>query len=467
MSGSVKKTLGSLKFTIFLIGSLAALFLLGLLIPQKELLGKEPYLAWKGAHPTLVAVLDFFQLTGVYTSYLIMALWGLFFLNLLLVMAERIPLIWRRCREAGLPADVDRLKSSRHYRLLEGKGLGELESVLKRAGYAVISGANSLAAVKNRFSPLGTILFHLSFILLLVGGATTFYTRFRAEADVAVGETFAGGYTKILMRPKIGAVPHTTFTVAEVKPTYFDRNVTVDLKVALDTRSGRKVYGINRPYRDGALSFIISDIDVAPFFVVQDRDGKEIDSAVVKLKVLKGEEDSFKLAGYTFKALFHTDYLTERRGGARDKTGLPQALKQFPEAAGRTQDREIVNPAFSIAVYRRNAPIASGIIRPGESLSFEGVSLSFADLGYWVHFYAGFERGLMIVYAGFVLMTVALVMRLFFYRREIRAVAEWGELHVAGHGEYFPTLFDDELDKILGKLQTGQDAQKGKISHNN
>ncbi len=452
MSGPVKKTLGSLKFASFLIVALATLFLLGLLIPQKELLGKEPYLAWKAAHPIFVTVLDFFQLTAVYTSYLIMVIWGLFFLNLCLVMADRIPLIWRRCREAGLPADAERLKGSRHYRVLEGKGLGELETALKRAGYAVVSRAGSLTAVKNRFSPIGTVLFHLSFILLLIGGAATFYTKFRAEADVAVGETFSGGYAKILMRPKVGTVPATTFTVAEVKPTYFDRNVMVDLKVVLDTRNGRKVYGVNRPYQDGALSFIISDIDVAPFFIVQDGNGKDVDSAVVKLKVLKGGEDSFKLLGYTFKAVFHTDYLSERSGNSREKSGLPQALKQFPEATGRTQDREIVNPAFTIAVYRGDTPIASGMIRPGESISFEGYRLAFADLGYWVHFYAGFERGLLIVYAGFVLVAVALVMRLGFYRREIRAVAEGGDLHVAGHGEYFPTLFDNELGKILDKL---------------
>ena len=451
--GPVKKTLASLRLTILLIISLTVAFLLGLVIPQKDLFVKETFLQWKGEHPLLVSLLDRLHFTEIYTSPLILFLWGLFFINLSLVMADRIPLIWRRCWSVEPPTGSVALQNYKNYLVLEGKSLVDLAGVLKGAGYKVFPADNALVAVRNRFSPLGTILFHLSFMVLLLGGVTTFYTKFRAEADVAVGEAFSGNYTRILKRPRIGKIPVSSFGVAEVKPTYFDRNVTVDLKVALDTVHGRKVFGINRPYRDGSLSFVINDIDMAPLFVLQDQAGKELDGAVVKLKVLGGREDSFKLSGYTFKTLFHPDYQSDRTGKQSGKAGLPQALKQFPESPEGNRDKEIVNPAFTIAVYRDNELLATGVVRPGESISFDGRRLTFSELSYWVHFYVGAERGLMIVYAGFLLMTGALVMRLWFFRREIRAVAEGETLHVAGRGEYFPTLFDDEFNKTLSVLK--------------
>jgi hypothetical protein len=445
------KGLGSLKFTILLIISLAVMFLLGLLIPQKELLGKEAYLLWRGDHPSLVSLLESLQLTDLYRSPLSLVLWGLFFLNLALVMAPRLPATWRRCFRVEIPKAPEALKGRRNYRRLEGTTIDSLGRVLKGEGYTLFHGAGSLVALKNRFSPLGTMLFHLSFVMILIGGAATVYTRFRAEADVAVGETFSGGYSKILKRPRMGEIPFTSFTVALVKPTYFDRNVTVDLDVEIDSRHGRKSYGVNRPFRDGSLSFVINEIDIAPLFVVQDAAGRELDGAVVKLKVLKGAPDEFHLAGYRFRALFHTDYLGSGAAKAENQQGLPQALKQHD--AGRSQDREIVNPAFTLEVYRGETLVASGLVRPGESLSFDGRRVVFSAYDYWVHFYAGSERGLLLVYGGFLLMTLALVLRLGFPRKEIAAVSDGTTLHLAGRGEYYPLIFQEQLEKIITRLE--------------
>ena len=444
------KKLGSLKFTIFLIISLSVLFLLGLLIPQKELLGKEAYLQWRADHPALLSLLETLQLTDLYRSTLSLSLWGLFFLNLLLVMAPRIPATWRNCFHPELPKAPASLLGRKNYRRLEEKSIDSLARELKGEGYTLFPGPQSLLALKNRLSPLGTILFHLSFVMILVGGASTVYTRFRAEADVAVGETFSGEYSKILKRPRVGEIPPTSFTVTSVKPTYFDRNVTLDLSVDIESRHGLRSYGVNRPYRDGSLSFIVSDIDVAPLFLLQDAAGRELDGAVVKLKVLKGEPDEFSLAGYRFRALFHTDYLGSGEAKGDNQQSLPQALKQH--AAGRSQDREIVNPAFTLEVYRGETLVASGLVRPGEGLSFEGKRILFSAYDYWVHFYAGSERGLPLVYGGFLLMTLALILRLGFPRKEIAAFSEEGTLHLAGRGEYYPLIFQEQFEKIIARL---------------
>ena len=60
------------------------------------------------------------------------------------------------------------------------------------------------------------------------------------------------------------------------------------------TRQGRRVIGINHPYTEGALSFVVKDIDIAPLFIIQDSSGKEIDGAYIKLRNL-GKKEGIEL----------------------------------------------------------------------------------------------------------------------------------------------------------------------------
>ena len=69
--------------------------MIGLWVPQVGLV-KDMYLEWKRTSPNLVAFLDFFRLTTIYTSPVTVTLWSFFFLNLMLVIWQRIPVIKQR-----------------------------------------------------------------------------------------------------------------------------------------------------------------------------------------------------------------------------------------------------------------------------------------------------------------------------------------------------------------------------------
>ncbi len=159
------------------------------------------------------------------------------------------------------------------------------------------------------------------------------------------------------------------------------------------------------------------------------------------------------MVGYDFTTLFYTDILSKPGSGFDDTAGLPQALKQSPFTTKRTQHREIVNPAFKIAVSKMGKPLAEKTIRLGESIEFNGNRLIFKDLTYWVKFYVGREHGLGVVYAGFTLMIIALIIRFMFFRCEVMGVAEGGKLHIAGRSEFYPALFVDEFNTIIKKLK--------------
>ena len=89
------KYCSSLRFTILLISLLGLIFALGLWVPQKRLL-RTIYLAWQKKSPDLVSFLDMLGLTTIYSSPITITLWLLFFLNLSLVLWQRLPLIKKR-----------------------------------------------------------------------------------------------------------------------------------------------------------------------------------------------------------------------------------------------------------------------------------------------------------------------------------------------------------------------------------
>lgn len=442
------KTLKSLKFTIFLVICLASIFLLGVIIPQKSLLGRDMYLQWKQRSPGLVSFLEAIRFTDIYLSPITVALWALFFLNLIFIMSNRIPSAWRRCFREIIPEKIDQIKSSKYYEVIEGVDIKEIKNTIEGNGYKFFYKDNSFLAVKNRFSPLATILFHLSFFLLLIGGVISFYTVFRAEVELAVGETFNGQYSS-MKKPKIGGIPLTTFIVEEIIPTYHKKTVPVNLDVVLQTKNGRKVIGINKPYKEGPLSFVIKNIDIAPLFIIKDREGNEIDGAYVKLKGLGGKEDHFVMAGYEFKALFYTDYYAGLKGKSGEAADMPQVLKQFPGMFPQAQQpKEVVYPAFNIAVIKDGRLLTLKTIKLGEYIEFDHYRLIFSDLTYWVKFYVVKEYGLGIVYTGFTLIIVALILRFLFFRRDIKGIIENGSLHIGGRGEFYPEIFEDEF-KVL------------------
>lgn len=451
---SLLKTLKSLKFTIFLVISLTSIFLLGVIIPQKDLLGRDMYIQWKLRNPGLVAFLEAIKFTDIYVSPITLALWALFFLNLIFIMSNRIPSIWRRCFREALPVSIDVVKSSKHYEIVDGVEIKNVKVILEKMGYKLFNKKhNSFWAVKNRFSPLATIFFHLSFFLLLTGGVVSFYTQFKGSVDLAVGETFVGQYSGF-KKPKIGDIPWTKFTVEDVRPTYYKKTVPVNLDVVLQTRNGRKVIGINKPYKEGSLSFVIKGIDVAPLFIIKDGKGKEIDGAYVKLKGLEGKEDHFRMAGYGFRTLFYTDYYAGMKNRMGEIVDVPQVLKQFPGTFSQTeQPKEIIHPAFSIAIFKKDKLLREGVIKIGESIDFGDHRLVFQDLTYWAKFYVVKEYGLGIIYIGFTLMVLALIIRFLFFRRDIKGIIENGSLHIGGRGEFYPAVFEDEFKRLVDKLR--------------
>jgi len=443
------KYLSSLRFTLLLISLLGVMLLLGLWIPQQSLVSQEVYSQWRQNSPKLLGTLESLGFTSIYSSPTMLTLWVFFFLNLALVMWQRIPLIKKRIAlpegRPGNPETAPGYPFRASYHLsADMEGMAVI-GLLRKGGFSVSGDDEGFYGVKNRLSPIAFGLFHISFFLILLGGMISVYTRFAGVLDLAAGETFQGEVTRYKASPqlqKIGTPPRVSFTVKDIHPM-LTSGMPTGLKVRMvDGQGVEHEADVNRPYKADSTSFIVNTVGPAPLFVVQDRSGKEIDGAFMKLDVMGGKEDVFSLAGFHFRAIFYPDYYL--------KNGTPAS-----------HSPEFKNPVFIITVEQQGKSITKGPVTVDGALTFADYQLVLKELPYWVRFNVYKERGLSIIYAGFAVASLAVIWRFLFYRREIiGAVRESeGERHlvVAGRSEFYKSLAEDEFTALFEKiLDTGR-----------
>ncbi len=442
MLKKLTKYLSSLRFTILLISLLGLVFALGLLVPQQRLL-KTVYLEWHRNSPRLVAFLDALGLTNVYASPVTITIWLLFFLNLSLVLWQRWPLVKNRIAISDAkivdPEVVGGYPFRRSFTVPPELNGDTIITALRKNRYTVLGDSSSFYGVKNRLAPIAFMIFHLSFFLVLLGGVVSIYTEFIGYIDLAQGEKFQGEMGRynrmpIPALPAIGSIPKVSFTVQSIEPRVV-RNTVTGIKVALADDAGIiHEVGINTPYNTDNSSFVFKHLGVAPLFVLIDASGKEIQGAYFKLDVVKGRQDTFKLGEYTFTADFFSDY-------------------ELKDGAHTSKTMEFANPVFVITAERNGRKFAEASLPKNGAMTFDGYRLELRDMPFWVRFYVVKQRGLSILYTGFLLASIGVIWRLIFFKREIiGAVREKnGErcLVIAGRSEYYKSLAEDEFNTLL------------------
>jgi ResB-like family len=439
------KYLSSLRFTILLICLLGIMFIIGLWVPQRRLL-KMIYLEWQRHSPGLVAFLDALGLTTIYSSPITVTLWILFFINLALVLWQRIPVVKQRIAisEAKIsdPESTPGYPFRSSFPLPAGLDGEAVVARLRKRRYTVLGDASGFYGVKNRMSPIAFMLFHVSFYLVLLGGLISVYTQFVGYLDLARGESFQGELSSYnesqpLQLPEFGSPPRTSFTVTSITPHVVHNTPTSISVKLLDSKGKTHDVGINTPYSTGPTSFVFKHLGMAPHFVLRDAGGQVIENALVKLDVLRMKPDKFSMAGYSFTATFYPDFVME-------------------DGKRATRSMEFNNPMFFIVVEQDGKKIAEGLVPKDGTLDFAGNRLEMQELRYWVRFYVITQRGLPILYLGFAVACIAVIWRMVFYKREILgAVREQDgalSLIVAGRSEYYKSLAEDEFAKLFGKI---------------
>lgn len=432
--------LGSLRLTLILLVALVGLFGLGLVVPQRPVLGQGYFEQWKARSPRLVAVLDATGITDVHRSSLAAALWGAFFVNLAFVMGRRIPGTLRRVRIDGpVPDPVEAEGFTFRARIASpAHSLDRAGAFFEGGGYALFRAAGRLRAVRHRLAPLATLAFHLSFFLVAVGGVVSAATRFEGTVDLGQGEEFTGApgqFRSPPRLPRLGEAPRARFVVEWIEPQVVG-DVPVAIRVHVRDETFRSdVLEVNHPYRSGGLSFVFKNLGIAPALVVSDPQGRELFAGLIRLNVLMGKTDRFTLLGREFSARLYPDY-------ARDAEGET------------SRSQEMRDPVLRLETSSPGGEPLGASLRPGDSMAVGALTVTFVDWRYWVRLYVRGERGIGLIWFGFALGAGALAWRLFFYRREwVVAEVPGGGLEVAARSEYYRALFADEAADVARDLE--------------
>jgi len=197
---------------------------------------------------------------------------------------------------------------------------------------------------------------------------------------------------------------------------------------------------VNQPVERGALSILAQNIGVSPLMVLKDAAGSEIAGSFFSLNVLRGDEDSFSFpeVPYSFFVRFYPDF-------AEDKG----------EYISRS--KALNNPVMHVIVKKGEQKVREGLLSIRQSMAFDGLSISFEDVRYWVEFYVVREYGSYTLSAGFLIGVVGLIMRLLFYQKSLRIFVEeqtgGARVYIDGKSEYYPYSFRDELDVVAEELR--------------
>ncbi len=446
----------SLKLTASVMAGLILVYFLGLVLPQKWMFeDKAQYDQWL-SESLLNRQLDLTGFTDIYTSPLTMILLGVFFINLLLVIDARVPLILKKSFIGGGPPRINAaaVKGSKRSVELQGRvdsGRVEqgLRGVSRRLGYGLMQGEakDTFMALKNRFSPIGFLLFHLSFVLCLLGALTISYTRFSGKLTLTEGQSFEGDikqFHRISDTPKMmKALPELRLKLEEVHPTY-ERDVPSSLEALLSVsdKGGTRMetIDVNKPVRRGALTIHADAIGVSPLVEIFGPSGQVLEGAYVALNVLNDQEDSFKFdtdSRYNFDVQFYPDY-------------------EVVDGYDTTRSIEMNNPVFYFLITDEGMQVFSGTVRPGQLVEFGNFKFRISDIKYWVEFLIIREYGKYPLTLGFIFAAVGLVMRLIFYQKRILLVLEpHGDgqvIYIDGKSEYFPYSFGQEIDQFHQEL---------------
>lgn len=380
-------------------------------------------------------------------------LYILFFINLLICEIKWIPVIIRRCRKPRAPETADEMERFGHKITVSSQqsAVSSLERYLRRRGYRVRSresGVGSqessliphpssllLYAYKGRFSPIGNLLFHISFLFLLIGvGLSTFY-RFDGTLLLAEGQGVSGGDAVYLSSTETEFVypPEIAFEVEKVTPIFWKEMLLfTELKADIIYNGGTGVVRLSKPVRINGARVTITGIGITPAYLLTDGQGRELDKGYVNLNIFTpGSEDRFQIpdSPYRLRVSFYPDF--ELRDG---------------RAINRSMNP--VNPVFEVRVFRGRDRVFKGFLRPGEEAHFDGLSLSFPEFKYSGMFRVVYDRGFGFIWTGFILMIAGLVWRLLIYRKEVVIFREGNKITVAGHSDYYRNLFVYEIERL-------------------
>ncbi|MFP3869776.1 MAG: cytochrome c biogenesis protein ResB [Syntrophobacteria bacterium] len=430
--------LASVRLSLFLFGALAVTSIFGTIIPQDATF--EQRLNQYG--PRLNRLIELLDLGDMYHSWWFQLLLTLLAANLIICSVRRLPKTLKSLK-AGRnlmgPARLQKMhsKAEIHLSLPPSEIQTKLASILDRRFSSCLwreqQGNWQAVAQKGRVGRLGVYFVHLSVLIILVGALIGSLFGFRGFVTIAENEAVE----QINLRGKRAAV-------------------SLDFQVRCDK------FSVDF-YETGAPREFRSEISIL-------EKGKVIMQAPVRVNhPVTYRGITFYQSTYGIEPSAITIRFKDLKSGGSQRLEVP--FRQTVTIPG-TRDRMVVmdfaenvgnfGPAFFVGLAPENEKPASAWIianQPdfhGNRIGDFGISV----LDYLKHYYTGLQvkkdPGVWVIYLGFCLILVSLIVALYISHRRVWLVLRPGSsgsrVLLAGNASKHPLAFQRELEQLIQEI---------------
>ncbi len=441
----------SRRFAISLLIAVSFLLLMGILLPTLSYHEPSEMVSFSKEHPILFELGKVFNPPTLTTSWSFLFLTGLLMLSTVLCCFERIrnreyqdpygkePKFFRHKVEFSIASNAEDSMAS---------SIATLRQYWWRLGKKrVRENGVFIEGRKGAFGFWGSIIFHLGFMIILVGVIMSSSTRFSGKFLVAEGQELPlliENMTTVVREPAGGyELPGYPVYLESFKAEIVDERFPVEYRANLKVSepsgivTSKKIL-INEAIKINDIAILLENYGFAPHIMVKDPKGQTPLDAFINLRGrIAGSRDSFKVP--KTKLSIDTIFFPNRK----NKTSLvPQA------------------PYYTITVKNKDKKVFQGDLHQGKSVKFDGYTMSFPETRYWAYFQVNRDLGIGVLFWGFMISFIGVVIRFVSHDRQVsirlKSGASGTEVLVSGRSKYFPAIFKGELTKLAKSIEDEQ-----------
>ncbi|HYO19206.1 MAG TPA: cytochrome c biogenesis protein ResB [Dermatophilaceae bacterium] len=403
----------SMRTGLMLILALGLLSLAGTLLAQAPAgMAADPqaYASWltsvKPKYGGWTTVFDKLGFFSMFTSIWFKGITVLLATSVLACSVNRAPRLWKlafhpRTRMSGTFFTHAPLRAGILVDAAPDKALEDVRDVLKSHHFRTVSdpddGGLNLYADRFRWGPFGTVMAHLSFVIILLGFFLSATTGFKdTQFTAPVGQ-----------KVEVGHGTGLTVEARSFADTYYPdgspADYVSDLVVYKDgVQVKRQMVRVNQPLAMDGVSFYQSFFGVAASMKVTDTAGKTLYGAAVPL-AWTSDDGTHSIGQFDMKAQGLSVYVIGAASGKPDPN-----IK-----AGQMQ--------LEIHQDGKNEPIATQVVDQGKSATIAGVNYTFERTRPFTGLIVADDPGAIWVWIGSTLLVLGLFLVFFFPHRRVWA----------------------------------------------
>lgn len=327
---------------------------------------------------------------------------------------------------------------------------------LEENGYSVSANTSGIVTTirgqKGKYGNIGSILFHSSLVIILLGIAVSKYASFDGIFALTEGQTFNPSKDRFLNAQTGKYYQHPkedfTFKLLNVEPSY-KVNGAATLASIIENVKEKKAHipvYINNGYTvEGRTLHQGDKTGYSPYIHISNEDEKIISEGYTRFAT--SSQNGHRM---------HSDLLEFENGTLRFEFELlPDAL--FRDGKYVSRSNELNSPILRVVVLKNKNVLADIYVPAGGIVKAAEYEIAFGDIRRWSEFTLSSDPGLSVILFGVAFALIGLVLRLISVKKEIiinlYSINESLTFDIIGTTEKFQVSFENELSVMRTDLE--------------